>query len=73
MYGKCVEHSYISYTMDIQYLQYINHITITIKFLIHTSSILLGRVAGPDHSDQEQKCSGYNIALISINYIIILW
>jgi hypothetical protein len=33
---------------------YVHHIIITIKLFLHTSSILLGRQAGPNPSRQEQ-------------------
>jgi hypothetical protein len=36
---------------------YVHHINITILFLLHTSSTLLGRPVGPSNSRQEQKGS----------------
>ncbi len=34
---------------------YLHHIIITIQLLLHTSSIFLGRPAGPDHSCRKQQ------------------
>ncbi len=48
---------------------YVHHIIITIQLFLHTSSILLGRLAGPDPSRREQFCSIIQCSIIQCIFL----